>query len=453
MIATLTGVSHEKLIIFHNWTGWAMFVLALVHTFPFIVVHLQQGDMAMQWNMSIFYWSGVVALVAQAYLQFMSLSFIRNRFYEFFKATHMLAALIFVLFLFFHCDYTLTSWHYFIAAGVLYTLSFLYSQIRTYSEFGLGLRATFDMVSDTTLRITVPARTTWQPTQHMFLRFVALQVHALTSHPFTVCSVPAAAADDDKSTLVFYVQARKGVTGRLAKLAAARGGYTVPVLLDGPYGGIKGKPLSSYDDNLIVACGAGAPFSLGLVMDALLLRRAFAAKAEAGVVTLPRVEVLIATRDPQFVRWYCEALTDFMEANGLPIDLQGIRISVFQTGGSGGNTSRSTTAMSMASATPENEAGVREKSAVSDTKVSSSSDRSIGGSKSLQLEIHTGRPEIGATVRKATRRPGVSLAVVACGPGGVVEEVQAAAAEAQLRILGSGNGGAREVYLHTEHFS
>ncbi|KAK7962040.1 ferric-chelate reductase [Apiospora aurea] len=454
MIATLTGVSHEKLIIFHNWTGWAMFVLSLVHTFPFIVVHIQQGDMVMQWNMSIFYWSGVVALVAQAYLQFMSLSFIRNRFYEFFKATHMLAALIFVLFLFFHCDYTLTSWHYFIAAGVLYTLSFLYSQIRTYSEFGFGLRATLDMVSDTTMRITVPARTTWQPTQHMFLRFVALQAHALTSHPFTICSVPAATSPltDEKSNLVFYVQARQGVTGRLATMAAARGGCTVPVLIDGPYGGIKGKPLSSYDDNLVVACGAGAPFSLGLVMDALLLRRAFAAKAEAGVVTLPRVEVLIATRDPQFVQWYCEALTDFMVFNGLPIDLQGIRISVFQTGGS--STSRNPTALFTTSTAPDNDAENREKSAVSDTKVSSSSNHSANSSnKSLQLEIRSGRPDIGATVRQATRRPNVSLALVACGPGGVVEEVQAAAAEAQLRILGSGNEGAREVYLHTEHFS
>lgn len=346
--------------------------------------------------------------------------------------------------------------HYFIAAGVLYTLSFLYSQIRTYSEFGFGLRATFDMVSDHTMRITVPARTTWQPSQHMFLRFVALQAHAFTSHPFTVCSVPAAASPltDEKSHLVFYVQARGGVTGRLAKLAANRGGYTVPVLLDGPYGGIKGKPLSSYDDNLIVACGAGAPFSLGLVMDALLRRRAFAAKAEAGQVSLPRVEVLIATRDSQFVQWYGEALADFMESNGLPLDLQGIRISVFRTGGGAGS------AASTTSTTPDNEADPKEKSTLSNTKVSPSSPQrsgSRGSSRSrsgaLPIETRTGRPEIGPTVREATRRPNRSLAIVACGPGGVVEEVQAEAAAAQLRILGSGNEGAREVYLHTEHFS
>lgn len=77
MIASLTGVSHDRLIIFHNWVGWAMFVLALIHTFPFIIYHKWAGDLDMQWTMSIFYWSGTAALICQAYLQFMSISWIR----------------------------------------------------------------------------------------------------------------------------------------------------------------------------------------------------------------------------------------------------------------------------------------------------------------------------------------------------------------------------------------
>lgn len=35
----------------------------------------------------------------------------RNRYYEFFKATHILAAVVFVVFFFFHCDFRLTSWY------------------------------------------------------------------------------------------------------------------------------------------------------------------------------------------------------------------------------------------------------------------------------------------------------------------------------------------------------
>ena len=77
MIATLTGVSHERLIIFHNLAAWAMFVLALVHTFPFIVFHIWKGDMVMQWKTSVAYWTGVVAIIPQAYLTFMSLPWIR----------------------------------------------------------------------------------------------------------------------------------------------------------------------------------------------------------------------------------------------------------------------------------------------------------------------------------------------------------------------------------------
>jgi len=73
MITFVTGVSHEKLQVFHRWISYAMFVLALVHTFPFIVFHIWKGDMVKQWNSSVVYWTGVVALIAQAWLTFASL--------------------------------------------------------------------------------------------------------------------------------------------------------------------------------------------------------------------------------------------------------------------------------------------------------------------------------------------------------------------------------------------
>lgn len=34
----------------------------------------------------------------------------RNAYYEFFKATHYIVALLFVLLFFFHCNYRLSSW-------------------------------------------------------------------------------------------------------------------------------------------------------------------------------------------------------------------------------------------------------------------------------------------------------------------------------------------------------
>ena len=33
-----------------------MLILALIHTFPFIIYHIQLGDMVELWNTSIYYW-------------------------------------------------------------------------------------------------------------------------------------------------------------------------------------------------------------------------------------------------------------------------------------------------------------------------------------------------------------------------------------------------------------
>jgi ferric-chelate reductase len=77
MISALTGIPHEKLQVFHHWTSYAMFVLALVHTFPFIIYDIGKGEMVKQWKTSVTYWTGVAALISQAYLTLMSLPFIR----------------------------------------------------------------------------------------------------------------------------------------------------------------------------------------------------------------------------------------------------------------------------------------------------------------------------------------------------------------------------------------
>jgi hypothetical protein len=77
-ITLTTGVSHERIQVFHRWTAYAFFLLALMHTFPFIVYHIHFHDMVMHFEMSLlFYWTGIVALIFQAWLTFASHSVIR----------------------------------------------------------------------------------------------------------------------------------------------------------------------------------------------------------------------------------------------------------------------------------------------------------------------------------------------------------------------------------------
>ena len=78
-ITLLTGVTHEKLQVFHRWISYAFFMLALMHTFPFIVYHIRMHDMVEQVTKSnsLVYWTGIVALIFQAWLTFASFTSFR----------------------------------------------------------------------------------------------------------------------------------------------------------------------------------------------------------------------------------------------------------------------------------------------------------------------------------------------------------------------------------------
>lgn len=77
-ITLFTGVSYERLQVFHRWISYAFFVLALMHTFPFIVYHVRFHDMQHHFSSNlVFYWTGIVALIFQAWLTFASHSTIR----------------------------------------------------------------------------------------------------------------------------------------------------------------------------------------------------------------------------------------------------------------------------------------------------------------------------------------------------------------------------------------
>jgi hypothetical protein len=221
----------------------------------------------------------------------------RNAYYEFFKVMHFISATLFVVFLFIHCNFRLSSWYaihlplnpppnhlfvnrdYFIAAVGVYGISFL---VRTYKAFihnGSGLRAEFTDLHDDMLKVNIPippnkSRIHWKPGQHFFLRFLRGGLHQLTNHPFTIASVDRSAypaiesadkGDESHSSskapreIVCYIRVKDGMTGRMATLCnSGQRNSNIPVLLDGPYGGMEGS-LRVYDRALLLAGGSGDP--------------------------------------------------------------------------------------------------------------------------------------------------------------------------------------------------
>lgn len=174
---------------------------------------------------------------------------------------------------------------YFIAAGSVYGFSLFVAWARCYLYNGLSHRAHVEIETDTTVRVTVPTKLKWTAGQHVFARFLALGPQALTMHPFTICSLPATEGRENR--MVFYIKPTKGITARLGSLAGSQ--KTVPVFLDGPYGGIHVGSFGHFDRVLLIAGGSGGGFLLPVLED--ILRRK-ANKAGGAAVKATEVHVV-----------------------------------------------------------------------------------------------------------------------------------------------------------------
>lgn len=371
---------------------------------------------------------------------------------------------------------------YFVVAGVLYILSWCTSQMKTYFDHGIRRRATITSVSEHALRVDVPVGpfTMWTPGQHVFLRFLTLGVHAFTAHPFTVCSMPDAdkLVGEPKSVMTFYLKPRGGLTGRLTAAAAKGGGgsITVPVLLEGAYGGVHGRPLTDYDRALVVACGSGAGFSLPFVMQWIQAAAVRAGRATidekkatatttttevtptettattstgadevvattttstAAAVAQKKLTVLIATRDTRIIEWYETALVEFCKAHNLDISVADIEILVYLT-----------SAADLVGDEDDN----KEIRPIPSGSSNGSQPTGTAVARTLNIfKVHRGRPQIKEITRSITMEDNASVGLAVCGPAAVLEEVRGEAAEAELRILKAGPGP-KEVYLYSEVF-
>ncbi|KAL1626908.1 hypothetical protein SLS54_002446 [Diplodia seriata] len=461
-VTALTGVSHEKLQVFHRWSSYAMFILALIHTFPFIVYHIWIGDMEKKWKTDMVYWTGVVALIFQTYLTVMSFGPIRD---------------------------------YFIATGTLYLSSLLFSHLRTFLAYGPHHTAHLTPLPNAHLAITirlhpsvvaaqaVPIDLVWRPGQHIFLRFFSSRIswwrYGVSAHPFTICSLPPLleTGDDGLSShgyekteqqipeLRFVVKphARGGLTRALHDLAlegAGAGGAEVGVALDGPYGGVgvgaaassssSSSRLAAFDNVLVVVGGSGAGFSLPVVEDVLRSSSTTTSSSYGEVVGEKKggmaaanmsgkraVGVVLATRHGSTGAWYAEEVRTLLRRYGYggddDDDAVEVAVAVHVTGDD--------------DAAGEEAEVESARMAGEDKKV-----RMGGGGEDGVVAWRQGRPQLQKVVEEyAASAEGKTLAVAVCGPAGMLYDVRNAVAGVQKGVL-SGKG-AREVYLHSEHFS
>ncbi|KAK3069639.1 hypothetical protein LTR53_011862 [Teratosphaeriaceae sp. CCFEE 6253] len=398
--------------------------------------------MMMQWHTNFDYWTGVVALLAQAWLTFASISPLRNMSYEWFKFSHFVAALVFMLFLFFHCSYTLSSWDYFIVTGVFFSLSWLHRQLRILFEHGVH-SATISLAPNGFVCVHVPTQAVWEVGQHFFVRFMTMGVHALSIHPFTACSLPSQSGPD--SELVFYIRPRGGLTPRLAQLAASRPGSQVRVLLDGPYGGVSTRKVQQCRRQLVIAGGSGAGWILPMLIACLRSNNIIETDMPEKVDTIgpsTTMRIVLATRDIATRQWFQKAVHEVLSEHGLDRLPPSVELETHYTGQAVSEPSIEPT---RAASEPE---AALDKMEVT-TRLDSDSDASSG--ELGRLKRSDGRPGLGALVRAEIAAASAErLGVFVCGPLSMQNDVSNAVAQAQLEIL---KGASKDVYLHMEHFS
>lgn len=286
----------------------------------------------------------------------------------------------------------------------------------------------------------------WTPGQHVFIRFLTLSLHSLTAHPFSICSLPALPRDNRPSELVFYIRPRGGFTSRLAKLAAKQPNVSLPVLLDGPYGGTN-TTLAKFGKALIIAGGSGAGYTLPLIEDVARKFEEGKTTSEEKEANLQRrktvLQVLISTRDYDTRSWYHEAIDQLLSQYPAFASSNSLHVSVHHT-----------SASPLASSDP----GSSKPSEIvkrTSTKNNSWYDDSTRPNSTLPSTTKSnfqGRPNLPCIIQDATSEKGTSVGIAVCGPASMLQDVRNSAAAAQTSILRSGSG-ATDVYLHTEHFS
>jgi NAD(P)H-flavin reductase len=351
--------------------------------------------------------------------------------------------------------------HYFIATAAVYVPCFVYPWLRTCFEYGFTQKAYIHVEDNGFTRITVPSvNMKWKPGQHCFLRFTSFGLQAFSSHPFTICSLPSN-RPDEKSELVFYIRHKRGLTEKLYNHVLKQPGASVPVLVDGPYGGINMQKYAEGDRLLVVAGGSGAGWILPFIE---LFHRWHSMAADEehvqGIENKDKetrfngdyrernlsgpisMRVVLATRDTSSRIWFLRTVGELLSRYSTSHSSFDIDVQVYLTGDA------------------EQDAHIPKKGTnvtISGASASSSEKINIkaeGQQATVPGEELCGRPELPLIVHEEGARAAEvsqSLSVFVCGPPTMQNDIRNAVAEENLNILkGSRSGG---VYLHSEHFS
>lgn len=262
-ISFITGISYEKLNVFHQFLGWACFFLSWVHTVPFLIQPVREGGMSRlryQWQTNSLYVNGVPPLVFLSVLCLLSTRFSRKLCYEIWFHTHWIVALAYIGTLTWHVYGALGAEKYIWGTIGFWGFQMLYRAVvkSTFKPNKYAFkrkRAALRRIANGRIEVAVDTDSKyeldWMPGQHVFIRFV-MGMHTLDNHPFSMVTIPQRTG---KSQLKLFVKPHRGLTSKLYNMVEEKSAG-LDCYIDGPYGGMSRDPLS-FDKLILMATGTG----------------------------------------------------------------------------------------------------------------------------------------------------------------------------------------------------
>ncbi|TFY62033.1 hypothetical protein EVJ58_g4126 [Rhodofomes roseus] len=266
VFGTLIGQGYEKLNWVHRYVGRVVVLVVNLHAMAYFAKWANEGGVAA--HMETNHVWGCVALGCMDILFLFSLGGVRQMYYNLFYTTHIIAAIVLLVALYYHEDFDI-PYVAIVAAfyGVdrvlrLVQTRIVTAQLRPIPELGMT-------------RIEVPSvNAGWRAGQHVRLRVLSTGMGLLgwtESHPFTIASVSKHPNEDG---LVVMVKKAGDWTTKLYDVAQrteyreVRGPTrNIKVMLNGPYGGPGHAIVTSFSGAMLVAGGSGITYALSTAQE------------------------------------------------------------------------------------------------------------------------------------------------------------------------------------------
>lgn len=432
IVSWLTGVSYEKLNVYHRMLAYLCLVTAAIHLITIVyraqveggthfvhyVFWVRNGSMPM---------NGAVAFVLLCFLCFFSVKWVRAQFYELFIICHWPVALAFFGVMYWHSGGVYESWAYcwgalgIMLSGWLYRWLGKSSYMRLNENWLWSDKAVVRMSAGGEVQLSVFSYVSrlWKPGQHVFLRFTTLQ--PFSNHPFSICSIPeTATARNGVAEMKFLINPQSGLTKRLAERASSTGSPEFNVLIDGPFGGVD-RDINSFDSAILVASGSGISAVVPFISHYAYYKR----------TDMSSIHLLWVVRHSSKLEWAIKELESAKAT--LPNNLHiYIHLSREDT-----ETLPDSTQESLSSL----------ESIEKNIKVTE---------KSQAFTIERGRPNIESYMNEWAPMLGSRTLVFSCGVDEILRKTANSTSKLQTKILRGDRNSAgelyREIYLHSEVF-